>query len=151
MLTEQSLLLARAEQGAIQINKTLIDMKTLLADAAEDFQMMAQEQGREISVIASSAPVKADAKLMRQVLYSLLTNSLRHGSGRVSVRLREVQSGFSLLIVNAVSVDIPKKVGLGLGSRVVGALVGLHDNIRLRTLQRKNSYAARLFFRANAS
>ncbi len=150
MLTEQSLLLARAEQGAIQPNKSLIDLKLLLEDVAEDFRMMAQEQEREITVVASSAPFKADAKLMRQVLYSLLTNSLRHGSGRISVRLREVPSGFSLLILNAVNPDKSENLGLGLGRRVVAALVGLHDNIVLNFRHRKTFYAARLFFRTNA-
>lgn len=148
MLTEQSLLLARAEQGAIQPNKSLVDLKVLLEDVAEDFRLMAQEQGREIDVAAASAPFMVDAKLMRQVLYSLLTNSLRHGSGRISVRLREVPTGFSLLILNSAGSGPTENLGLGLGRRVVDALVALHDDIQLRVLRRKHFYAVRLFYRS---
>lgn len=148
MLVEQSLLAARAEQGAVRPDKRLIDLRDVLLDVAEDFRLMAADQGREVVVDAASAPVTADPKMMRQVLYSLLTNSLRHGTGAVVARLRERPSGYSLLIVNRVGAPAREREGLGLGRRVVAALVGLHDNARLRARRGGAYYAVRLRFRA---
>lgn len=148
MLVEQALLAARAEQGAVRPEKKVVDLRALLEEAAEDFRLVGAEQGREVEVSACSAPVLADAKMLRQVLYNLLTNSLRHGTGRVAARLREVPSGFSLLLVNRVGPAAPETLGLGLGTRVAAALVGLHDNASLRLRRGRDYYAARLFFRA---
>ncbi len=148
-ITEQSLLLARAEQGALKPDLALVDLKRLLEDAAEDFRLLAQEQGRAVEVDAASAPVLGDAKLLRQALYGLLANSLRHGRGAIRARLRERPSGFSLLIVNAVEPGSADAPGLGLGLRVVDALVGLHDGARLRCSRRGGLYAARLVFRVS--
>ncbi len=149
MMVEQSLMIARAEQGALEAKKSLVDLKDLVGDVAQDFQLMAQDQGRSVSVSSCSAPVMADPKMMRQVFYSLLTNSLRHGVGPVTVRLREMRSGFSVLIVNRVSAEPTTRSGLGLGLRVASALVRLHDNARLRTLRRRDHYAVCLFFAAS--
>lgn len=147
-IAEQSILLARVEQGAVAPELAIVDLQRLLADAAEDFRLLAREQGREVRTELEVAPTRGDAKLLRQIFYALLTNALRHGRGDIRVRLREHGAGYSLLIVNAAA-ERADESGLGLGLRVAEALTRLHG-ARLTRRRGRQAYAALIFFPSTA-
>lgn len=139
---EQALFIARAEQGHLTLNRTRFDLACLLQDVVEDFRLLVEEEGRTVSSRVATVYVDADSKYVRQILYSLLTNALRHGRGPILIRL--LRSG-TLLIANHSS---PPNVAtdLGIGRRIVSALVGLHGDIRLRSRRLRNVYGVQLSF-----
>jgi signal transduction histidine kinase len=134
MHVEQALLMARAEQGHLRPNPTRFDLADLLEDVAQDYRLLARDQGRQIEVTAQKSPVSADPKYLKQILYSLLTNSLRHGRGTIYATLQQVPPATILCIRNQVKTeDSDETLDLGLGRRIVAALAALQQNMQVKT------------------
>jgi len=143
---EQALLIARAEQGQISLNRVAFDLEPLLLEIIGDFRLLANDEAREIAVSSSPATVYADTNYMRQILHNLFANALNHGRDTVRARLRSTRGGVSLIVAN-----VPKPVGeeelnLGLGKRLIAALVGAHGNIHLHFRTVKSLHVAQLIF-----
>jgi signal transduction histidine kinase len=143
---EQALLIARAEQGQIALSQVSFDLEPLLLEIIDDFRLLANDEAREINVSSSPVTVYADPNYMRQILHNLFANALKHGRGTVRARLRSSHSRASLVVAN-----IPKPVGeeelnLGLGKRLIAALVGAHGNIRIHFRTSKSLHVAQLVF-----
>src|SRR5580704_2689825 len=116
MHVEQALLIARAEQGHLRPNPMRFDLAELLEDVAQDFRLLARDQGRQIEVSAASSLVTADPKYLKQILYSLLANSLRHGRGTVYAALQPGAESTVLSIKNQAKVeDADETLDLRLG------------------------------------
>ena len=96
MHVEQALLIARAEQGHLHPNRVRFDLAALLDDVAQDFRLLAKDQDRQIEVTTQESVISADPGYMKQILYSLLTNSLRHGRGTIYANLRTEPKGTAL-------------------------------------------------------
>lgn len=134
MHVEQALLIARAEQGHLQPDRIRFDLAELLNDVVEDFRLLARDQERQIEVISEEAPVNADPRYFKQILYSLLTNSLRHGKGTIHTAVQTGTGITTLSIKNQVKhEDSDEAHNIGLGRRIVAALVALQGNVELRT------------------
>ncbi|HKB89524.1 MAG TPA: HAMP domain-containing sensor histidine kinase [Opitutaceae bacterium] len=144
MHVEQSLLVARAEQGHLQLNPIRFDLGNLLNEAIDDFRLLAQDQGRAVEFFPRKAYVTADPKYTKQILYNLLNNALRHGTGPVRVRLNARNDFASLVIGNLTKAPTADVFNLALGRRIVAALVGLHGNMVLRTRRLHGWYFVRL-------
>jgi len=145
MHVEQALLIARAEQGHLRPNPMRFDLAELLEDVAQDFRLLARDQGRQIEVTAKKSPVSADPKYLKQILYSLLTNSLRHGRGTIYTTLQPGQQLTVLSIKNQVKTeDSDETLDLGLGRRIVAALAALQQNIEVRTERNEGWYQVTL-------
>ena len=143
---EQALLIARAEQGQITLNRTMFDLEPLLLDVIGDFRLLANDEGREILVASSPAMIYADATYIRQILHNLFANALKHGRDVVQARLRSYRGGTSLIVVNAPKLLADEQLSLGFGKRLIAALVGLHGNVQIRFHTGERSYAAQLIF-----
>ena len=143
---EQALLVARAEQGHLAINPVSFNLNALLHDILEDFRLLGQEQQRTFIYRGHDIRVSADPKYTKQILYNLLTNTLRHGTGSVKIRLRSWPRGASVLIANEAKPQAPDNFDLGVGKRIVNALANLHGNMRIRTHRYRNLYAVRVSF-----
>jgi signal transduction histidine kinase len=134
MHVEQALLIARAEQGHLKPDRIRFDLSELLNDVVEDFRLLARDQERQIEVISEKAPINADPRYCKQILYSLLTNSLRHGKGTIHTNVQIGTDITMLSIKNRVKQeDSDEALNVGLGRRIVAALVALQGNIELRT------------------
>ena len=145
MHVEQALLVARAEQGHLRPNRTRFDLAALLDDVAQDFRLLARDQDRQIEVTAQKSVISADAHYMKQVLYSLLTNSLRHGCGTIYANLQPEPKGTALSIKNRIKVeDSNETLDLGLGRRIMAALVALQQNMEAHTDRKEGWYEVRL-------
>jgi two-component sensor histidine kinase len=82
---------------------------------------------------------------MKQILYSLLTNSLRHGRGTIYARLQPEGKSTLLSIKNRVKGEDPDEaLDLGLGRRIVAALVALQGNMQVQTDRKDGWYEVRL-------
>lgn len=142
---EQSLFIARAEQGHLKPNRTRFDLAALLEDVAQDFRLLARDQGRQIEMEAEPTAISADPKYTKQILYSLLTNSVRHGRGVIRIQLRQLDGKAALSISNQIKTDEPEEtVDLGLGRRIVAALAALQQNMQVETERRDGWYEVRL-------
>jgi signal transduction histidine kinase len=145
MHVEQALLIARAEQGHLRPNPIRFDLAELLGDVAQDFRLLARDQGRQIEVKAQKSLVSADPKYLKQILYSLLTNSLRHGRGTIYATLETAAGSTALCIKNLVKTEDPDEtLDLGLGRRIVAALTALQQNMRVKTERNEGWYKVTL-------
>ncbi len=82
---------------------------------------------------------------MKQILYSLLTNSLRHGRGTIYANLRTEPKGTALSIKNQIKAeDHDETLDLGLGRRIVAALAALQQNMEIHTDRKEGWYEVRL-------
>jgi signal transduction histidine kinase len=145
MHVEQALLVARAEQGHLRPNRIRFDLGELLEDVAQDFRLLAKEQGRQIEVSTARSLVTADPKYLKQILYSLLTNSLRHGRGTVYAALQPGARSTVLSIKNRIkSEDSDETLDLGLGRRIVAALTALQQNMEVQTKREEGWYEVTL-------
>jgi signal transduction histidine kinase len=141
MHVEQALLIARAEQGHLRPNPVRFNLAELLEDIVQDFRLLARDQGRQIEVAAEKGIVSADPKYLKQILYSLLTNSLRHGHGAIYVELTGKDQGAVLSIRNQVKTEeSDETLDLGLGRRIVAALIALQGNMRIQTERKEGWY-----------
>jgi signal transduction histidine kinase len=148
MHVEQALLIARAEQGHLRPNVTRFDLAELLEDVVQDYRLLARDQGRQIEMSAEESPVSADPKYLKQILYSLLTNSLRHGRGTIYATLQPGSESTVLSIKNQVKVeDSDETLDLGLGRRIVAALAALQQNMQVKTDRKDGWYEVTLSIR----
>ena len=145
---ERALLIARAERGQIPLDKAQFDLEPLLLDVVSDFRLLAHEESREIEISSSPSFILADASYVRQILNNLLANAIKHGQGRILVRLRTEAEGSSLLIVNAVKSMNEDDFNLGLGKRMVVALANAHGTIQVLFHAGEKYHASNLKFSA---
>ncbi len=92
-LIEDLLLLSRADAGQLRLNRVMISLPAIVANALEELELVARDSGITIKVeIASDfPPIYADAVRMQQVLRNLLSNALHFtppgGSVTISAHL----------------------------------------------------------------
>lgn len=145
---DQSLLIAKADQGRLQLQVRVFDLAQLVTDVAEDFALLAQEMDRLVQLFPMRpSPVPADPKHARQILHNLFTNALKHGQGNIHVRLTPRSGRVVLLIANGLRPrSAPQPEALGLGLRVVSTLIGLQPEIQYRRRSGAHDYLVRLSF-----
>lgn len=147
-VVDQSLLLARAEQGRLTAQREPCDLAAVVADLVEDFALLAREENRRLMRISpASAWVMADARHLRQVVHNLLSNALKHGQGDFWVRVRQCRARAALSIINRVefcTLDLDRSLGLGL--RVVAVLLRLDSDVRFQRRRGLAYHAVRLSF-----
>jgi signal transduction histidine kinase len=152
-VVEQSLLIARAEQGRLAVQPRSFDLTALVADLAQDFSLLAQENGRAVHV--SSGPAcfaLADPKYARQIIHNLLSNALKHGRGDIHVNVTAHSGQCEAVITNDVAREVvPSEETLGLGLRVVETLLSLHPGMTCERRRGKHDYCVRLVFPAGES
>jgi signal transduction histidine kinase len=100
--------LALAEAGQLKLDRKLVDLPALLAQATEGLQGQAQEKGVTLQLdLQHELPaVRGDKQRLQQVLFNLLSNALRHTTAggtittrgefkedRVVVRVQDTGSG----------------------------------------------------------
>jgi len=145
-VVEQSLLIARAEQGRVAAMRSVFDFTATITEVVQDFQLLANEQGRKFTLQTKpNCWVTADPRHVRQIIHNLLTNALKHGDGDLTVRVNPRGINIGLLVFNHVNAGTASaEPALGLGLRVVGALLRLEPQMELQRRQRDNYHVVRL-------
>jgi len=145
-VVDQSLLIARAEQGRLCALRAPCDLAALVAEVVEDFALLAREENRRLLRDSPGhAWVTADARHLRQIIHNLLSNALKHGQGDFWVRVRNLRGRASLTILNRVeycTLDLERNLGLGL--RVVAVLMRLDPELRFQRRRGLTSHAVRV-------
>ena len=144
-VVDQSLLIARAEQGRVMPMRSVFDFSAAVTEVVGDFQLLAAEQHRQFTLkTGRTCWVAADPRHVRQTIHTLLTNALKHGDGDLTVRVKPCGRQATLLVANAVKNTTPPETTLGLGLRVVAALLRLEPDLRLQRRSRNGYHVARL-------
>jgi signal transduction histidine kinase len=88
-LTDDLLLLARADTGELPLRRTELSAHELLNTIATRFLRRADVAGRRIDIAApEDLVVLGDQRLLEQALSNLVENALRHGAGTVQLEAR---------------------------------------------------------------
>lgn len=92
-LINDTLELARADAGKIQLQLKPTNVKALINTVVEIMQPMADAKGLKISISSDSAPkqVIADSQRLQQIITNLLSNAIRYTkSGTIELDCRQV-------------------------------------------------------------
>jgi signal transduction histidine kinase len=144
-VVEQSLLIARAEQGRVMAMRSVFNFSAAMIEVVEDFQLLAAEQDRQFTLKSTGEFwVSADPRHVRQIAHNLLTNALKHGSGNLTVRIKRSGKFAVLLVGNRANGTTTPEPTLGLGLRVVSALLGLEPEMSLQRRHGAQYHVARL-------
>jgi signal transduction histidine kinase len=100
-ISENLLLLARFDSGRIPLSKEPFDLGGLLAEAAEDAEMLASPAGLEIRCnLAPTLKIDGDPLLIRRALFNLIDNAVRYnrpgGWIRLTLRREDTQALFGI-------------------------------------------------------
>ncbi|PTY03260.1 hypothetical protein DB347_22555 [Opitutaceae bacterium EW11] len=118
---DQCLLLATAEQGRLSVQLEDLSLPELVSDMAETYELWAKSEGRLLTVASESAcAIRSDPRYVRQMLHSLLSNAMRHGTGRIEVRLGSSGDRVFCRVENQASGK--KSAGSGIGLQVTTAV-----------------------------
>ena len=100
-VVDQSLLIAKAEQGRVVLRVERFDLSRMLAEVVKDFELLAAESKRSLKCgIPPGCWLEADPKYFKQILHNLLTNALKHGQGAIHVKLVRHRARGVLAIYN---------------------------------------------------
>jgi hypothetical protein len=143
--------IARAESGQLRESLQPLDARTILADVAELYEPIAEEQGGSLKLEASEElPLRADRQLLAQAVSNLVDNALKYGmpDGKAEVTLTGRREGSNILIeVSDHGPGIPEadrgrvverfvrldqsrsKEGNGLGLSLVAGVMKLHGGM----------------------
>lgn len=149
-VVDQSLLIARAEQGRIQTQACTFDLAELLSDATEDFSLVAKESDRQLQfkIGASPARVCADPQHTRQIVHNLLSNAWKHGRGKIRLHLvgHSGRKRVAISVINQTPGFPAAASSSGLGLRVVDTLIRLQPGMTCKRRSGKGYYSVRLTF-----
>lgn len=110
-ISEKLLLLARADAGRLLPGLARLELSTLVAEVAEDYGIIAVEQGLAISgEVEPGVLAEGDEGLLRQLVLNLFDNALRHNivGGWVRYRLSRIPEGAALSVSNS-GAPIPER------------------------------------------
>jgi signal transduction histidine kinase len=144
-VVDQSLFIARAEQGRVSAMRSVFNLSTAVQEVVEDFQLLAAEQKRHFTCQATAdCWIAADPRHLRQILHNLLTNALKHGDGDLTVRVKPRGKSAVLLVGNRARRTETTEPALGLGLRVVAALLKLEPDLHWQRRHGRQYHLARL-------
>lgn len=149
LLTTFSALLriTRMEAGGYEPSFTRLSLRELIEDAAELYQVVAEEAGIELSIdILDDTPIEADRDLLFQALTNLLDNAIKFCPAGGHIRVATVRKGTTVSLSVADSgPGIPEEdrervlerfyrteasrstSGSGLGLALVSAIAAVHQ------------------------
>lgn len=99
-LVDDLLLLARADSGAIELERAPLDLSDVAAEAVAPLAQLAGEWNVSLVLDPRPAPTVGDAGRLRQVVAILVDNAVRHSAaaGHVTVRTRGDREGAALVV-----------------------------------------------------
>lgn len=141
--------LSKLDAKQVKLNKEKFFINELLADAAQQHQVIAEEKHISIdSDISTSIPmVEADIKLMERVIQNLMSNAIQYTpeNGKVTIKVNKLDNAVEVALENTGSgieeKDLPhifdryykvgkEKTGIegtGLGLAIVKKILDLHQ------------------------
>ncbi|QSR87863.1 sensor histidine kinase [Methylacidiphilum caldifontis] len=143
---ERAILLNKAEKGNLTISWGKMELGKTAEIIIEGFRLLCETEQRHIHVEREEGIfIEADSSYLKQILYNLMANAMKHGTGDITVRMKKKGSlAAQLLVFNKIKPIRVKTGSLGLGKRIIQALVSAHGNMTIRYKQMGSLYCARL-------
>jgi heavy metal sensor kinase len=109
-LVEGLLLLARADAGRLDLQRTAVDLGQVVEETVAMFRPLAEERGVTFTACLARGEVNGDAVRLAQVITNLLSNAVQHNrdGGEVRVTL-QVSAGEVVLTVADDGCGIPEE------------------------------------------
>lgn len=148
-VVDQSLLIAKADQGRVKLNRSDFDLVTVVKDIAEDFSRLAVEDGRSVELTSPDTGfVHADPKLARQIIHNFFSNAFKHGKGKIVVQVETgADSVVNLTVTNGLRTPSDGEADtLGIGLRVVDTLLRLQPEVSCHHGVRGKDYVVEMSF-----
>ena len=136
--------ISQVQSGAAREQMQRLDLETVVGDAVDLYQPVAEEAGLRIETeLEAGLGVEADRHLLAQAVLNLLDNAIKYGAGGVSVTTRRAGQGVELTVADRgtgiapqdrervlqrfVRLDASRhRPGTGLGLSFVAAVARLH-------------------------
>lgn len=100
-LSDDLLVIARADQGRLPLERRRVDVRSLLGTVADRFAGPVQGMGRVVTVEDTNGlAIHADHERLEQALTNLVSNALRYGEGPVVLRAREWDGNVELHVLD---------------------------------------------------
>jgi signal transduction histidine kinase len=143
-LTDDMLLLARADSGELPLRRSDVPAAELLGTIATRFERRAVDASRTIEVVAPPGlVVRGDRRRLEQALANLVENALRHGAGAVRLEAAELNGALELQVDDdgpgfppafvasaferfSRAAESRETAGVGLGLAIVAAIAQAH-------------------------
>ena len=109
-LVDSLLMLTRADSGATQAAREVVDLAAIASDVADHLRVLAEEKRQSLSVhAAASVQAACDPDILRLGLMNLLHNAIKYTSngGAIQVRARATASGQPAIEVQDSGPGIP--------------------------------------------
>lgn len=166
-LASDLLSLASSDTAELPLERSSVDLGSLVSSVVGRFATVAEAGGRHISVSAPERTlIDADRARLDRALSNLVDNALRHGTGDVEVRVLRTPDDDVIDITDS-GPGIPRDVleratepfahgsatvGAGLGLAIVRAIVEAHGGtVILTNVERADSPSGRLGARVTVS
>jgi signal transduction histidine kinase len=94
------LLVARADQGELPVNRERVSARELLGRVADRFGTRAHELGRAVRVGPSDVDLEVDPLRVEQALGNLVANGLVHGAGTIELSARQANGHVELHVTD---------------------------------------------------
>ncbi|MCL5743518.1 MAG: ATP-binding protein [Acidobacteria bacterium] len=99
-LVDGLLLVARADSGQVQLERTELSALELARETATLLDVLAEEKGQTVSIQGDEAArVHADRAILRQVLVNLLDNAIKYSPQEGSITVRVCSEGTNTTVI----------------------------------------------------
>jgi signal transduction histidine kinase len=143
---ETALLVARAERGAIPINKESLPVNEYFSDLIKPYELRAKFHRRRITTrFISTKSAEIDPKIVAVIFNNLISNAFYHGIGEIQVVIRESGSAILLSIANHIRTGPRSNYwegGTGMGFRTIDILSAAHGDLKIKTRKFGNTFGA---------
>jgi two-component system, OmpR family, sensor kinase len=144
-LAQDLLVISRADQGKLPVEKHLVEVDGVLQTVADRFASPARGNGRVVkSECVSGLSVLADGARLEQALTNMVSNALRYGNGTVLLQASEQNGNVELHVLDEGDGFAPEflpraferfsradparsRGGAGLGLSIVQAIAEAHE------------------------
>jgi signal transduction histidine kinase len=144
-LAQDLLVISRADQGKLPVEKRLVEVDGVLQTVADRFASPARGNGRVVkSECVSGLSVQADGARLEQALTNMVSNALRYGDGTVLLLASEQNGNVELHVLDEGDGFAPEflpraferfsradparsRGGAGLGLSIVQAIAEAHE------------------------
>ena len=143
---ERAILLTKAEKGNLTIHWEKMELEKTTEIIIEGFRLLCENEGRHIYVEKEAGiSIEADPSYLKQILYNLMANAMKHGFGDITIRMKKIGvNSAQLYVFNRIKPTKTRPGNLGLGKRIIQALVSVHGNMTIRYKQLNSLYCAKL-------
>src|SRR5256884_1799984 len=102
-LVDALLTLARADEGTAPLHRAPVDLRTIIEEARETGELLAEQAGVKMDVATPPDPVivPVDASRIRQPILNLLTHAVKHTPGGCRVRMQLVHADGRVTLTGA--------------------------------------------------